>query len=99
MKVVFGTAMHREVPAGAEVVDGLEEVEEVWIVRDAEAYIATLRKMAEKPLHVAMATRLATQVSWLCKALERRHTQLTIHMIKQESHRYCLGNHVVDAMA
>ena len=57
-KVVDGAASHEEVQTGADVVRGLgDEVTEVWMVVDAEAGIASLRRFATKPLHEAMCTR------------------------------------------
>ena len=56
-KVVYGAASHGEVQTVADVVKGLgDAVTEVWMVVDAEADIASLRRLATKPLHEALST-------------------------------------------
>ena len=39
-----------------------EDVTEVWMVLDAEVHMASLRRLAIKPLHEALDTGLASQV-------------------------------------
>ena len=47
----------------ADVVEKIgEEVREVWMVVDAEAELASLRRLASRPLHEALGTGLASQV-------------------------------------
>ena len=75
------------------------EVTELWLVVDAEADMATLRRVADKPMHEYLGTGQATQVFELWAALEDRHTPVTIHVVKQESHRCSTGNHKADAEA
>ena len=62
-KMLYGAASHREVQAVADVVGKIgEEVREVWMVVDAEADMASLRRLASKPLHEALGRGLASQV-------------------------------------
>ena len=62
-KMLYGAASHGEVQAVADVVGKVgEEVRELWMVVDAEADIASLRRLASRPLHEALGTRLASQV-------------------------------------
>ena len=61
-KMVYGAASHGEVQAVAEGVGKIgDEVREVWIVMDAEANMASLRRLASRPLHEALGTGLASQ--------------------------------------
>ena len=62
-KVVYGAASHGEVQAVADVVGEIgEEVREVWMVVDAEGDMASLRRLANRPLHEALGTGLESQV-------------------------------------
>ena len=62
-KMVYGEASHGEVQAVADVVGEIgEDVREVWMVVDAEADMASLRRLASRPLHEALGTGLASQV-------------------------------------
>ena len=56
-KMVYGAASHGEVQAVADVDEEIEEdVREVWMVVDAEADMASLRRLASRPLHEALGT-------------------------------------------
>ena len=58
-KMVYGAASHGEVQAVTDVVGKIgEEVREVWMVVDAEADMASLRRLASRPLHEALGTGL-----------------------------------------
>ena len=62
-KMVYGAASHGEVQAVADVVGEVgEDVREVWMVVDAEADMASLRRLASRPLHEALGTGLSSQV-------------------------------------
>ena len=99
-KMVYGAASHGEVQAVADVVGKIgEEVGEVWMVVDAEADMASLRRLASRPLHGALATGLASQVYAIWHGLEMKKMPLVIHLVKQESHRAGLGNHEADGAA
>ena len=93
-KMVYGAASHGEVQAVADVVGEIgEEVREVWMVVDAESGMASLRRLASRPLHEALGTGLASQVYAIWHGLEMKKVPLVIHLVKQESHRAGVGNH------
>ena len=99
-KVVYGAASHGEVQAVADVVGEIgEEVREVWMVLDAEADMASLRRLASRPLHEALGTGLASQVYAIWHGLEMKEVPLIIHLVKQESHRVGVVNHEADGAA
>ena len=99
-KMVYGAASHGEVQAVADVVGEIgEDVREVWMVVDAEADVAFLRRLASRPLHEALVTGLASQVYAIWHVLEMKKVPLVIHLVKQESHRAGLGNHEADGAA
>ena len=99
-RMVYGVASHGEVQAVADVVGEIgEEVREVWMVMDAEADMASLRRLANRPLHEALGTGLASQVYAIWHGLEMKKVPLVIHLVKQESHRAGAGNHEADGAA
>ena len=99
-KMLYGAASHGEVQAMADVVGEIgEEVREVWMVVDAEADMASLRRLASRPLHEALGTGLASQVYAIWHGLEMKEVPLVKHLVKQESHRAGVGNHEADGAA
>ena len=99
-KMVYGAASHAEPQAVADVdLEIGEEVREVWMVVDAEADMASLRRLASRPLHEALGTGLASQVYAIWHGLEMKKVPLVIHLVKQESHRAGVGNHEADGAA
>ena len=93
-KMVYGAASHGEMQAVADVVGEIEEdVREVWMVVDAEADMASLNRLASRPLHEALGTGLSSQVYAIWHGLEMKKVPLVIHLVKQESHRAGVGNH------
>ena len=76
-----------------------EDVREVWMVVDAEADMASLRRLASRPLHEALGTGLSSQVYAIWHGLEMKKVPLVIHLVKQESHRAGVGNHEADGAA
>ena len=99
-KMVYGAASHGEVQAVADVVGEIgEDVREVWMVVDAEADMASLRRLASRPLHEALGTGLSSQVYAIWHGLEMKKVPLVIHLVKQESHRAGVGNHEADGAA
>ena len=99
-KMVYGAASHGDVQAVADVVGEIgEEVREVWMVVDAEADMASLRRLASRPLHEALGTGLASQVYAIWHWLEMNKVPLVIHLVKQESHRAGMGNNEADGAA
>ena len=98
--MVYGAVSHGEVQAVAHVVWEIgEEVREVWMVVDAEADMASLRRLASRPLHEALGTGLASQVYVIWHGLEIKKVPLIIHLVRQESHRAGVGNYEVDGAA
>ena len=72
-RMVYGAASHGEVQAVADVVGKIgEEVREVWMVVDAEADMASLRRLASRQLHEALGTGLASQVYAIWHGLEMK---------------------------
>ena len=99
-KMLSGAASHGEVQAVADVVRKIgEDVREVWMVVDAEADMASLRRLASRPLREALGTGLASQVYALWNGLEMNKLPLVMHLLKQESHGAGLGNHEADGAA
>ena len=96
-KMVYRAASHGEVQAVADAVGEIgEDVPELWMVVDAEADMASLRRLASRPLHEALGTGLASQVYAIWHGLEMKKVPLVIHLVKQESHRAGVGNHEAD---
>ena len=84
----------------ADVVGKLgEEVTEVWMVVDAEGDMASLSRLATRPLHEALGTGLASQIYTIWHGPEMRKVPLVIHLVKQESHGAGVGNHEADGVA
>ena len=99
-KMVYGAASHGKVQAVVDVVGEIgEDVREVWMVVDTEADMASLRRLASRPLHEALGTGLASQVYAIWHGLEMKKVPLVIHLVKQESHRAGVGNHEADRAA
>ena len=97
---VYGAASHGEIQAVADVVGKIgEHVREVWMVVDAEADMASLRRLASRPLHEALGTGLASQVYAIWHGLEMKKVPLVIHLAKQESYRAGVGNPEADGAA
>ena len=95
--MVYGAASHGEVQAVADVVGKIgEEVREVWMVVDAEADMASLRRLASSPLHEALGMGLASRVHAVWHGLQMKKVPLVIHLVKQESHTAGVGNHEAD---
>ena len=61
--------------------------------------MASLRRLASRPLHEALGTGLASQPYGIWHGLERKKVPLVIHLVKQESHRAGVGNHEADGAA
>ena len=76
-----------------------EDVREVWMVVDAKADMASLRRLASRPLHEALGTGLSSQVYAIWHGLEMKKVPLVIHLVKKESHRAGVGNREADGAA
>ena len=64
----------------------------VWVVVDAAVDFQIIRKLARQPLHKATDSSLGTQAQHLWAALRRLPKHVVLHLVKQESHQYSLGN-------
>ena len=64
--------------------------------QDAAVDFKIVRKLARQPLHKATDSSLGTQALHLWTALRRLPKHVVLHLVKQESHRYSLGNGHVD---
>ena len=71
----------------------------VWVVVDAAVDFQIVRKLARQPLHKATDCRLGTQALHIWLALWRLPKHVVLHLIKQESNRYSLGNGHIDLHA
>ena len=71
----------------------------MWMVVEAEADMASLRRLATKPLHEALGTGLVSQVYTKWHGLKMRSVPLVIHLVKQKSHQAGVGNHEADGAA
>ena len=61
--------------------------------------MASLRRLASRPLHEALGTGLTSQVYAIWHGLEMKKVPLVIHLVKPESHRAGVGNHEADGAA
>ena len=68
----------------------------VWVVVDAAVDFQIVRKLARQPLHKATDHSLGTQALHLWVALLRLPKHVVLHLVKQESPRYSLGNGHID---
>ena len=68
----------------------------VWVVVDAAVDFQIVRRLARQPLHKATDSSLGTKALHLWKALRRLPKHVILHLVKQESHRYSLGNGQID---
>ena len=66
---------------------------------DAAVDFQIVRRLARQPLHKANDSSLGTQALHLWTALRRPPKYVVLHLVKQESHRYSLGNGHIDLHA
>ena len=71
----------------------------MWMVVDAEADMALLRRLASRPLQEALGMGLGSQMYAIWHGLEMKEVPLIIHLVKQESHRAGVGDHEADGAA
>ena len=73
-----------------------DHTQHMWVVLDAAVDFQSVRKLARQPLHKATNSSLRTQALLLWAPLRRLPKHVVLHFVKQESHRYSLGNgHIV----
>ena len=101
---IFGASSHGELRTLAVILDAVNDTHQktgdhtqhVWGVVDAAMDFQIVRKLARQPLHKATDSSLGTQALYLWAALWRLPRQVVLHLVKQESHRYSLGNGHID---
>ena len=71
----------------------------VWVVVDAAVDFQVVRKLPGQPLHRATDSSLSTQAPQPLTALRRLPKHVVLRLVKQESHRYSLGNGHMDLHA
>ena len=76
-----------------------DQAHHVWVVVDAAVDFQTVRRLAQQPLHKATDSSLGTQALHLWTALRRLPKHVVLHLVKQESHLYSLGNGHIDLHA
>ena len=104
---IFEASSHRELKTLAMVVDAVNNTNQeprdhahhVWVVVDAAVDFQIVRRLAQQPLHKATDSSLGTQALHLWTALRRLPKHVVLHLVKQESHRYSLGNGHIDLHA
>ena len=103
----FGASSHGELTRLAIIVDTINGTQQqqrdhthhVWVVVDAVVDFQIVRKLARQPLHKATDSSLGTQALHLWVALRRLPKHFFLHLVKQKSHRYSLGNGDIDLHA
>ena len=104
---IFGASSHGELKKLAIVVDAVNDTHQaprdqthhVWVVVDAAVDFQIVRRLAGEPLHKATDSSLGTQALHLWTVLRRLPKHVVLHLVKQESHRYSLGNGHIDLHA
>ena len=104
---IFGASSHGELKTLAIVVDAVNDTHQaprdqthhVWVVMDAAVDFKIVRRLARQPLLKATDSSLGTQALHLWTALRHPPKHVVLHPVKQESHRYSLGNGHIDLHA
>ena len=74
----------------------LDHTHHVGVVVDAAVEFQIIRKLARQPLHKATDSSPSTKALHLLTALRHLPRHVVLHLVKQESHRYSLGNRHID---
>ena len=104
---IFGASSHGELKTLAIVVDAVNDTHQeprdhthhVWVVVDAAVDFQIVRRLARQPLQKATDSSLGTKALHLWTALRHLPKHVVLHLVKQESHRYSLGNRHIDLHA
>ena len=101
---IFGASSHGELRTLADAVTATPPPTTIWPrniceVVDATVDIHLTKRLADLPLHRALQSGLTTQASGLWMAFRGMHPQDTLHIVKQEYHRYTYGNGRTDTHA
>ena len=101
---ILGASSHWELKTLAIIVDAVNDTHQqprdhadhVWVVVDAAVDWQIMGKLARQPLHKVTDSSLGTQTLHLQAALQRLPKHVVLHLVKQESHQYSLGNGHID---
>ena len=104
---IFGASSHGELKTLAVIVDAVNDTHQqprdhahhAWVVVDTAVDFQIVPKLARHPLHRATDSSLGTQALHLWAALRRFPKHVVLHLVKQESHQYRLGNGHIDSHA
>ena len=104
---IFGASSHGELKTLAIVADAVSDTHQelrdhthhVWPVVDAAVDLQIVCRLARQPLHKATEAGLITHPLHLWTALRHLPKHVVLHLVKQESHRYSLGNGHIDLHA
>ena len=104
---IFGASSHGELKTLAIIVDAVNDTHQephdrthhVWVVVDSVVDLQIVCILAPQPLHKATDSSLGTQVLHLWRGLRRLPKHVVLRFVKQESHRYSLGNGHIDLHA
>ena len=104
---IFGAPSDVELETLAIVVDAVNDTNQephdhthhVWVVVDAAVDFRIVRRLARQPVHKATDSSLGTQAPQLWTSLWHLPKHVVLHLVKQESHRYSLGNRHIDLHA
>ena len=104
---IFKASWHGGLKTLAIIVDAVTPISKsprdqphhVLVVIDAAVDFQIVRRLDRQPLHKATNCSLGTQALHLWVALQNLPGHIVFHLIKQESHRYNLGNRHINLHA
>ena len=102
-----GASSHREPKWLAIILDASNDTHQqprdhahhVWVVVESAVDLQIVRKLARQPLHKATDSSVGTQALHLWVALRHLPKHVVLHLVKQDYHRYSLGNAHIDLHA
>ena len=104
---IFGASWHGELKTLAIIVDAVAAISRtpqgqphhLWVVIDAAVDLQIVPRLARQPLHKGTDSSLGTQVLHLWVPLRNLPGRVVLHLMKQGSHCYNLGNEHIDLHA
>ena len=101
---IFGASPHGELKTLAFIMNAINtthghpqgDTHHVWVVVIAPVDYQIIARLARQPLHKATDSSLGTQALHLWAALRSLPRHVILHLVKQESHCYTLGNGHID---
>ena len=104
---IFGASSRSEMETLGIIVDAINTTQRqsqdhthpLWVLVDAALDFQIIRPLARQPLHKANDSILGTQALHLWAALWSLPTHIILHLIRQESDRYNLGDGHIDLHA